>query len=147
MPCKHAFPQLRIGVSEECFHCLQGELSGFACSHLRWSTHVYCLKQRVSCGTDETEEEQEEEDEATKLLIIECDGVLVDIHKNGHLPAFNLAFHELGLDCANWTPVVSRRFVSSLAFHFIVLSCIAPLHHTTLRRRPHLLCSDSLEPA
>jgi hypothetical protein len=41
-----------------------------------------------------------------KLLIIECDGVLIDIHKDIHLAAFNEAFRELGLDCANWTPAI-----------------------------------------
>lgn len=42
----------------------------------------------------------------SRLLIIECDGVLVDIHKEIHLAAFNAAFRELGLDCANWTPAI-----------------------------------------
>ena len=41
-----------------------------------------------------------------RLLIIECDGVLVDVHSEIHLPAFNTAFRELGLDCANWTPAI-----------------------------------------
>eukprot|EP00884_Botryococcus_braunii_P004901 jgi/Botrbrau1/14411/Bobra.0014s0058.1 len=35
-------------------------------------------------------------------LILECDGVLVDTHMDGHRIAFNRAFGELGLDCAAW---------------------------------------------
>lgn len=39
-------------------------------------------------------------------IILECDGVLVDVHTDGHRVAFNRAFEELGYTCAQWTPSV-----------------------------------------
>lgn len=39
-------------------------------------------------------------------VLVECDGVLTDVHLNGHMPAFNRAFSELGYDCATWTPAI-----------------------------------------
>lgn len=39
-------------------------------------------------------------------VIMECDGVLVDVHTDGHRVAFNRAFEELGYTCAQWTPSV-----------------------------------------
>ena len=40
------------------------------------------------------------------VVIIECDGVLVDIHNNGHRRAFNMAFEEMGYSCSQWsTPI------------------------------------------
>ncbi|KAK9901645.1 hypothetical protein WJX75_006354 [Coccomyxa subellipsoidea] len=39
-------------------------------------------------------------------LLLECDGVLIDTHKDGHRVAFNSAFSEMGLDCSNWSPSV-----------------------------------------
>ncbi|CAM6014141.1 unnamed protein product [Sphagnum balticum] len=39
-------------------------------------------------------------------VLLEVDGVLADIHKFGHRNGFNVAFQELGLDCANWTEPV-----------------------------------------
>ncbi|CAI9090464.1 OLC1v1025241C1 [Oldenlandia corymbosa var. corymbosa] len=41
-------------------------------------------------------------------VLLEVEGVLMDIYRSGNLKAFNLAFRKLGLDCANWTePVYS----------------------------------------
>ena len=34
-----------------------------------------------------------------KLVIFDCDGVLVDTEKDGHRVSFNLAFKEKGLTC------------------------------------------------
>ncbi|KAK1283503.1 hypothetical protein QJS10_CPB21g01141 [Acorus calamus] len=36
-------------------------------------------------------------------VLLEVDGVLVDMHRSGNRQAFNVAFQKLGLDCANWT--------------------------------------------
>jgi HAD superfamily hydrolase (TIGR01509 family) len=36
-------------------------------------------------------------------LIFDCDGVLADTERDGHLPAFNQTFAEVGLD-VRWTP-------------------------------------------
>lgn len=46
-------------------------------------------------------------------LMIECDGVLVDIHKDCHRVAFNKAFEELGLDCVAWAPAVYHDLLRS----------------------------------
>jgi hypothetical protein len=44
--------------------------------------------------------------EAPVALILEAEGVLLD-HHAVHRQAFNDAFSEYGLDCANWTAPVS----------------------------------------
>ncbi len=44
--------------------------------------------------------------EAPVALILEAEGVLLDQHAV-HRQAFNDAFSEYGLDCANWTAPVS----------------------------------------
>ncbi|KAI7728187.1 hypothetical protein M8C21_006359 [Ambrosia artemisiifolia] len=36
-------------------------------------------------------------------VLLEVEGVLVDVHRECHREAFNLAFKNMGLDCANWT--------------------------------------------
>ncbi|DBB09328.1 TPA: hypothetical protein ACH3X3_007907 [Trebouxia sp. C0006] len=46
-------------------------------------------------------------------LMIEVDGVLVDIHKDCHRVAFNQAFEELGLDCVAWNPSVYHDLLRS----------------------------------
>jgi len=38
------------------------------------------------------------------VVIIENDGVLVDLHTHGHRKAFNLAFDEMGYSCSQWSP-------------------------------------------
>ncbi|XP_076901276.1 CBBY-like protein [Bidens hawaiensis] len=45
-------------------------------------------------------------DDSTKqqlALLLEVEGVLMDVHRDCHRQAFNLAFKKMGLDCANWT--------------------------------------------
>lgn len=39
-------------------------------------------------------------------LLLECDGVMVDVHRDAHRVAFNQAFQSMGLDCAHWSPQV-----------------------------------------
>lgn len=39
-----------------------------------------------------------------KVVILECDGILVDIHNHGHRRAFNMAFEEMGYSCSQWSP-------------------------------------------
>jgi hypothetical protein len=45
------------------------------------------------------------------------DGVLADIHKFGHRNGFNVAFQELGLDCANWTEPVYADLLRCYSSH------------------------------
>ena len=45
------------------------------------------------------------------LVIIECDGVLCDVHLDGHREAFNEAFKELNMEGASWT---QERYLSLL---------------------------------
>ncbi|XP_073312245.1 CBBY-like protein [Primulina huaijiensis] len=41
-------------------------------------------------------------------ILLEVEGVLIDVNRSGNRQAFNAAFKKLGLDCANWTkPVYS----------------------------------------
>lgn len=46
-------------------------------------------------------------------LLLECDGVLVDVHRDAHRVAFNEAFASVGLDCANWSPMVYQDILRS----------------------------------
>ncbi|KAL2629009.1 hypothetical protein R1flu_013695 [Riccia fluitans] len=43
---------------------------------------------------------------ANAAMLMEVDGVLCDVHRYGNRQAFNLAFQDMGLDCAQWTEVV-----------------------------------------
>ncbi|XP_058197056.1 CBBY-like protein isoform X2 [Rhododendron vialii] len=36
-------------------------------------------------------------------VLLEVEGVLMDVYRLGNRQAFNVAFRKLGLDCANWT--------------------------------------------
>ncbi|KAG9439480.1 hypothetical protein H6P81_019645 [Aristolochia fimbriata] len=36
-------------------------------------------------------------------VLLEVEGVLLDVYRSGNREAFNIAFQKLGLDCANWT--------------------------------------------
>jgi len=47
-----------------------------------------------------------------KLLIVELDGVLVDVHREVHLAGFNAAFKALDLDCAHWSPEIYTDLVA-----------------------------------
>lgn len=39
----------------------------------------------------------------SRVIILECDSVLVDIHNSGHRRAFNMAFEEMGYSCSQWS--------------------------------------------
>ncbi|XP_047308371.1 CBBY-like protein [Impatiens glandulifera] len=39
-------------------------------------------------------------------ILLEVEGVLMDVHRMGNRKAFNIAFKKLGLDCANWSEPV-----------------------------------------
>ncbi|KAK1432534.1 hypothetical protein QVD17_09431 [Tagetes erecta] len=42
-------------------------------------------------------------DDQLFALLLEVEGVLMDVHRHCHREAFNLAFKNMGLDCAHWT--------------------------------------------
>ncbi|XP_019169110.1 PREDICTED: haloacid dehalogenase-like hydrolase domain-containing protein At3g48420 [Ipomoea nil] len=44
-------------------------------------------------------------------LLLEVEGVLMDIYRFGNRQAFNVAFQKLGLDCASWTQPVYQDLV------------------------------------
>lgn len=48
--------------------------------------------------------EVQDQGEVNKVVILECDGILVDIHNHGHRRAFNMAFEEMGYSCSQWSP-------------------------------------------
>ena len=50
------------------------------------------------------------------LVIIECDGVLCDVHTDGHRVAFNEAFADLGMAGAAWHP--ERQGLLYIPFSF-----------------------------
>lgn len=44
-------------------------------------------------------------------LLLEVEGVLMDVYRLGNRQAFNAAFRKLGLDCANWSQPVYQDLV------------------------------------
>eukprot|EP00878_Enallax_costatus_P006445 GHUV01006757.1.p1 GENE.GHUV01006757.1~~GHUV01006757.1.p1 ORF type:complete len:352 (+),score=73.34 GHUV01006757.1:1317-2372(+) len=118
---KHSRTTLNVPFQHSCFrHCcswfavpnmLGQQLRTLQQSHAFQQQHVVlssgsCCRQRssrtrsaaVACrGTAAT---------APGALILEADGVVADLHMDGHRVAFNRAFHDLGFDCANWTPAI-----------------------------------------
>nr|XP_016445502.1 PREDICTED: uncharacterized protein LOC107770681 [Nicotiana tabacum] len=44
-------------------------------------------------------------------LLLEVEGVLMDVYRLGNCQAFNAAFRKLGLDCANWSQPVYQDLV------------------------------------
>ncbi|KAK1368147.1 Haloacid dehalogenase-like hydrolase domain-containing protein [Heracleum sosnowskyi] len=48
-------------------------------------------------------------------VLLEVDGVLMDIYGGGNREAFNLAFRKLGLDCANWTKPIYNDLIRKSA--------------------------------
>ena len=38
------------------------------------------------------------------LVIVECDGVMIDVQTDGHRVAFNEAFKKMSIMSADWTP-------------------------------------------
>ncbi|XP_010272269.1 PREDICTED: haloacid dehalogenase-like hydrolase domain-containing protein At3g48420 isoform X2 [Nelumbo nucifera] len=50
----------------------------------------------VSCPRDDTPSKE-------LAVLLEVEGVLMDVYRSCNRQAFNAAFRKLGLDCANWT--------------------------------------------
>uniref|UniRef100_A0A453JI27 Uncharacterized protein n=1 Tax=Aegilops tauschii subsp. strangulata TaxID=200361 RepID=A0A453JI27_AEGTS len=44
-------------------------------------------------------------------VLLEVEGVLADVYRFGYRQAFNVAFQNLGLDCANWTEPIYADLV------------------------------------
>ncbi|KAH7837935.1 hypothetical protein Vadar_019744 [Vaccinium darrowii] len=44
-------------------------------------------------------------------VLLEVEGVLMDVYRLGNRQAFNVAFRKLGLDCANWTEPIYADLV------------------------------------
>lgn len=58
-------------------------------------------------------------------LIFDCDGVLADTERHGHLPAFNAAFAEAGLP-VRWTPEEYARLVLIGGGKERLRACVTP---------------------
>ncbi|KAK9265489.1 hypothetical protein L1049_001727 [Liquidambar formosana] len=48
-------------------------------------------------------------------VLLEVEGVLMDVYRLGNRQAFNIAFQKLGLDCANWTEPIYLDLVRKSA--------------------------------
>ncbi|PSS02530.1 Haloacid dehalogenase-like hydrolase domain-containing protein [Actinidia chinensis var. chinensis] len=48
-------------------------------------------------------------------VLLEVEGVLMDVYRLGNRQAFNVAFRKLGLDCANWTEPIYLDLVRKSA--------------------------------
>lgn len=68
-----------------------------------------CLSLRIRSQATSTAEKQP----GRPALLLECDGVVVDLHMDGHRVAFNKAFQELGYDCVQWGPAVYHDLLRS----------------------------------
>ncbi|XAR59390.1 hypothetical protein NMG60_11015216 [Bertholletia excelsa] len=66
------------------FRCKGLQFKRFAASDSPFSTFEHDLSQELA-------------------VLLEVEGVLMDVYRLGNRQAFNVAFQKLGLDCANWT--------------------------------------------
>jgi phosphoglycolate phosphatase-like HAD superfamily hydrolase len=55
-------------------------------------------------GTATTSEKKDPLKERMILIIVECDGVMIDVQTDGHRKAFNEAFKKMNIVAAEWTP-------------------------------------------
>ncbi|XP_059288059.1 CBBY-like protein isoform X2 [Lycium ferocissimum] len=67
-------------------------------------THGWFVNSYNSSSTQETPSHQ-------LALLLEVEGVLMDVDRQGNRQAFNAAFRKLGLDCANWSQPVYQDLV------------------------------------
>ncbi|MCO5602739.1 hypothetical protein L7F22_056877 [Adiantum nelumboides] len=93
-------------------------LRSLQCYRKKWKTsqhfcHVWQIRSSSQPEPYQEPQKQLEGDAeacaetAPKLAILmEVEGVVADIHRFGHRHAFNVAFQNLGLDCANWSEPV-----------------------------------------
>ncbi|KAK9049710.1 hypothetical protein SSX86_031321, partial [Deinandra increscens subsp. villosa] len=63
------------------------------------------LNSRVNAANASSGSGSTDPDDSTKQLavLLEIDGVLMDVYRYCNREAFNLAFKKMGLDCAHWT--------------------------------------------
>jgi phosphoglycolate phosphatase-like HAD superfamily hydrolase len=61
------------------------------------------LPRAVPTSVDASETTEAESPEPL-LIVVECDGVLCDVHLDGHREAFNETFTELGMEGMSWSP-------------------------------------------
>ena len=60
------------------------------------------LPRAVPTSVDASETTEAESPEPM-LIVVECDGVLCDVHLDGHREAFNETFTELGMEGMSWS--------------------------------------------
>ncbi|KVH92043.1 CBBY-like protein [Cynara cardunculus var. scolymus] len=63
------------------------------------------LNYRVNAASGSSGSGYDDSDNSTRQLavLLEVEGVLMDVYRFGNREAFNLAFKKMGLDCAHWT--------------------------------------------
>ncbi|GER48927.1 haloacid dehalogenase-like hydrolase superfamily protein [Striga asiatica] len=88
-------------------------------NHLRCNSQFTCPK-KIHCfspinnrlrserliGNASTRNPTERSPSQNFSVLLEVEGVLMDVYRLGNRQAFNVAFRKLGLDCANWTEPV-----------------------------------------
>ncbi|MCL7040647.1 hypothetical protein MKW94_003322, partial [Papaver nudicaule] len=67
------------------------------CPPIKFHTRISAL------SSDSNNGEEEENPSPEFAILLEVEGVLMDVYRVGNREAFNLAFSKRGLDCANWT--------------------------------------------
>ncbi|CEF96650.1 unnamed product [Ostreococcus tauri] len=71
----------------------------------RWRSRSSRVERRVgtnAASADESEFENDQLESKKTLVVIECDGAVVDVHGDGHRVAFNRAFASKGLNGVTW---------------------------------------------
>ncbi|KAI3980325.1 hypothetical protein MKX01_001396 [Papaver californicum] len=66
----------------------------------------YCpikFQSRISALSSDSNNGDDENPSPEFAILLEVEGVLMDVYRVGNREAFNLAFSKRGLDCANWT--------------------------------------------
>ncbi|CAI9299131.1 unnamed protein product [Lactuca saligna] len=64
----------------------------------QWHSRVNAANASSGIGSDDPSNSTRQ-----LAVLLEVEGVLMDVYRMGNREAFNLAFKKLGLDCANWT--------------------------------------------
>ncbi|KAH6827371.1 Haloacid dehalogenase-like hydrolase superfamily protein [Perilla frutescens var. hirtella] len=95
----------RIHSKRPCGSSLLASPGNCRCYNFCGKFHKRLQIDRLSCGASSIN--SAESDQSQKFaVLIEVEGVLMDVYRLCNRQAFNEAFKKLGLDCANWSEPV-----------------------------------------
>jgi len=90
--------------SSRCFH----KTAHYTNGRRRRTTKTTRAKAAKNSNDDENDDKNNNDQEYNLdrplLVIVECDGVMIDVQTDGHRVAFNEAFKKMSIMSADWTP-------------------------------------------